>query len=80
MSLLVEAEDGLLVDVVRGRDYHRLEPVQLKLDSQRLASIQSQLNIHQYWTNHSLVFINTEPEVSFLIYTRPIIAQFFSKY
>ena len=40
VSLLVEAEDGLLVDVVRGRDYHRLEPVQLKLDSQRLASIQ----------------------------------------
>ena len=36
VSLLVEAEDGLLVDVVRGRDHHRLEPVQLKLDSQRL--------------------------------------------
>ena len=32
VSLLVEAEDGLLVDVVRGRDHHRLEPVQLKLD------------------------------------------------
>ena len=46
VSLLVEAEDGLLVDVVRGRDHHRLEPVQLKLDSQRSASIQSQLNYH----------------------------------
>ena len=31
VSLLVEAEDGLLVDVVRSRDHHRLEPVQLVL-------------------------------------------------
>ena len=95
MSLLVEAEDGLLVDVVRGRDHHRLEPVQLKLDSQRLASIQSQLNYHHVVMTGLLVLtsggstITAQYSFSFQKYwtnhssvftnTEPIIAQYSSK-